>query len=255
MQPGAQTLAVIGSNASALLQADDGRHIVHRGAVGGGFIHIRQGNGLYLREEVRSFEPYLPRECGIAGICFELLLQRVVAGHKFGHALLVVCLAGGGLLQLMGELQQAVALGTLDEVQAKVFEVVEFETPGSFGQFGSINLPTHGHNVEHHGVAVYILRDDLGPRLSQFLFHETTDVAVGYAFAHNTVSHDGGRYHGEYHDAADNPLCTPLLGSSQERPTGEMHQADTDEGGNGDEDGVDEEQVERSKKIEQVACG
>ena len=34
-----------------------------------------------------------------------------------------------------------------------------------------------------------------------------------------------------------------------------MHQADTDEGGNGDEDGVDEEQVERSKKIEQVACG
>ena len=34
-----------------------------------------------------------------------------------------------------------------------------------------------------------------------------------------------------------------------------MHQADTDEGGNGDEDGVDEEQVERSKEIEQVACG
>ena len=80
-------------------------------------------------------------------------------------------------------------------------------------------------------------------------------MGVGYAFAHYAKCHDGGRYHGEYHNAADNPLRTLLLGRSYEGTTGKMHQTDPEEGGNGDEDSVDEEKVECPQEIEQVSRG
>ena len=40
LQPGVQTLTLIGSNASALLYTYDGCYIVHRSAIGGGFVYI-----------------------------------------------------------------------------------------------------------------------------------------------------------------------------------------------------------------------
>ena len=215
----------------------------------------RQTQRLHLREQSLQLGSQGHRQFLVAHVARQLLREQRRLRRQV-EQLLAVGLAGGReLANLVVQLQQAVGLRALNNVQFVLSQSILPHTYLGVGLCGSIDLAAHSNDAQRVAVALHVRRDDLRARLREFVFHETAHVVLKKALPDYHHCHHGGRNHRQHDDGRQYMLGPTLAPRCLELVPTKPHQAHTEIGGEGNEDGIDEEQVESAEEVEQVAGG
>ena len=235
-----------------------GEPLVHLAAVGvgescaaaqvhdghGAAAHAPHADMLHLREERLRLGVDLRAQGVVERIGAQLPLE-------VGHLVRQLAVGGvggeGDAVHLRGEALQAPAVGALDDHQAVVLHLVLGHTALRFGDFLVADVAAHGHHAQR--VVLGAVVDDLRAALRQLVVDKVLHVARQDVFLHYVDRHDGGGNHGHDDDDGDEPFAAAFHPGREVGVAVEAQHLDADEGGEGYEDGVDEEEVEGSEEV------
>ena len=149
--------------------------------------------------------------------------------------------------QHLAERLQVLVLCALHHMHLYTLKVIYWQMLARYSQRCRIDFLSDHHYAECPGIIVYVVRNNLSLRKMHFLIDESDDMPLEIALLHHAYGQYHGRQHCHYGNRVDDALHLGLVLMVDIGFLLKLHDEDrTNQCGKGDEDGVDQEKIERT---------